>query len=168
MLFAASLHVMMGPGGMASFGHAAWFGIGAYAAGLATVSLSAPMPLALAAAPLAAGVVAALFGAFVVRLSGIYLAMLTLAFAQIVWAVAFQSVGVTGGDNGILGVWPPAWAASPARVLLAGAGAVHGRRAAAAADAVRAARLRDPGHAGCAGAGRRDRAAEHGRCGWRR
>ena len=114
MLFAASLHVMMGPGSMASFGHAAWFGIGAYAAGLATVSLSAPLPLALAAAPLAAGVVAALFGAFVVRLSGIYLAMLTLAFAQIVWAVAFQSVGVTGGDNGILGVWPPAWAASPA------------------------------------------------------
>ena len=56
---------------------------------------------------------AALFGAFVVRLSGIYLAMLTLAFAQIVWAVAFQSVGLTGGDNGILGVWPDAWAAAP-------------------------------------------------------
>ena len=113
VLFAASLHVMMGPGGMPSFGHAAWFGIGAYAAGLAATSLGAPMPAALAVAPLAAGVVAALFGAFVVRLSGIYLAMLTLAFAQIVWAVAFQSVDVTGGDNGILGVWPPAWAASP-------------------------------------------------------
>ncbi len=113
VLFAAALHVMMGPGGMPSFGHAAWFGIGAYAAGLAATSLSAPMPLALAAAPLAAGLVAALFGAFVVRLSGIYLAMLTLAFAQIVWAIAFQSVGLTGGDNGILGVWPPGWAASP-------------------------------------------------------
>ena len=49
-----------------------------------------------------------------VRLSGVYLAMLTLAFAQIVWAVAFQWVGVTGGDNGILGVWPAAWAAAPA------------------------------------------------------
>ena len=113
VLFAAALHVMMGPGGMPSFGHAAWFGIGAYAAGLATASLGAPMPVALALAPLAAGVVAALFGAFVVRLSGIYLAMLTLAFAQIVWALAFQSVDVTGGDNGILGVWPPPWAASP-------------------------------------------------------
>ncbi len=113
VLFAAGLHVMMGPGGMPSFGHAAWFGIGAYAAALAATSLGVPMPLALAVAPLAAGAVAALFGAFVVRLSGIYLAMLTLAFAQIVWALAFQSVGVTGGDNGILGVWPPAWAASP-------------------------------------------------------
>ncbi len=113
VLFAAGLYVMMGPGGMPSFGHAAWFGIGAYAAGLAATSLSAPMPLALAAAPLAAGLVAALFGALVVRLSGIYLAMLTLAFAQIVWALAFQSVGITGGDNGILGVWPPGWAAAP-------------------------------------------------------
>ena len=113
VLFAASLHVMMGPGGMPSFGHAAWFGIGAYAAALATTALAAPMPLALAVAPLAAGLVAALFGAFVVRLSGIYLAMLTLAFAQIVWAVAFQSVGLTGGDNGIIGVWPPAWAGPP-------------------------------------------------------
>ncbi len=113
VLFAAGLHVMMGPGGMPSFGHAAWFGIGAYAAGLTVTTLGAPMPLALALAPLAAGAVAAAFGAFVVRLSGIYLAMLTLAFAQIVWALAFQSVDITGGDNGILGVWPPAWAASP-------------------------------------------------------
>ena len=61
---------------------------------------------------------AALFGAFVVRLSGVYLAMLTLAFAQIVWAVAFQWVGVTGGDNGILGIWPPPWASGPAAYYL--------------------------------------------------
>ncbi len=64
----------------------------------------------LAAAPVAAGIAALLLGAVVVRLSGVYLAMLTLAFAQIVWAVAFQSVEWTGGDNGILGVRPPAWA----------------------------------------------------------
>ena len=115
VLFAASLHLMMGPGGIPSFGHAAWFGIGAYAAGLAASSLGTSMPLALALAPVAAGLVAALFGLFVVRLSGIYLAMLTLAFAQIAWAIAFQSVDLTGGDNGILGVWPPGWAASPAR-----------------------------------------------------
>ena len=103
VLFAASLHLMMGPGGMPSFGHAAWFGIGAYAAGLLA---GAPMLLAIGAAPMVAGAVAALFGAFVVRLSGVYLAMLTLAFAQIVWAAAFQAVGITGGDNGVLGVWP--------------------------------------------------------------
>ncbi|MEJ1978526.1 MAG: ABC transporter permease [Acetobacteraceae bacterium] len=112
VLFAASLHFMMGPGGMPSFGHAAWFGIGAYAAGLATHALAAPMPLGLLLAPLCAGAAAFAFGAFVVRLSGIYLAMLTLAFAQIVWAIAFQA-DWTGGDNGILGVWPSAWAAGP-------------------------------------------------------
>jgi branched-chain amino acid transport system permease protein len=114
VLFAASLHVMMGPGGMPSFGHAAWFGIGAYAAGLAVQMLAVPMPVALILAPVAAGVVACAFGAFVVRLSGIYLSMLTLAFAQIVWAVAFQSVGITGGDNGLLGIWPSPSVASPA------------------------------------------------------
>ncbi|HEY8614363.1 MAG TPA: ABC transporter permease [Roseomonas sp.] len=113
ILFAASLHFMMGPGGMASFGHAAWFGIGAYAAGLLMQWLDAPMPLGLLAAPIAAGIVAALFGWFVVRLSGVYLSMLTLAFAQIVWAISFQWVEVTGGDNGLLGLWPPDWARSP-------------------------------------------------------
>ena len=106
VLFAASLHFMMGPGGMPSFGHAAWFGLGAYAAALAATALAWPLPLALALAPLAAGVVAAAFGWFVVRLSGVYLAMLTLAFAQIVWAVAEQWTALTGGDDGILGVWP--------------------------------------------------------------
>jgi len=113
-LFAASLHMMMGPGGMPSFGHAAWFGIGAYATALLARDLGTPMGLGLVAAPVLAGLAAAGFGAFVVRLSGVYLAMLTLAFAQIVWAVAFQSVGWTGGDNGILGVWPGGWAAGPA------------------------------------------------------
>jgi branched-chain amino acid transport system permease protein len=113
LLFAVSLHFMMGPGGMASFGHAAWFGIGAYAAALSAQMLGAPMPLALLAAPMAAGLVSALFGWFVVRLSGVYLSMLTLAFAQIVWAISFQWVDVTGGDNGLLGIWPPGWARDP-------------------------------------------------------
>ncbi|HEY0422732.1 MAG TPA: ABC transporter permease [Rhodopila sp.] len=105
-LFACSLHLMMGPGGMISFGHAAWFGLGAYAAALISKTLSAPMPVALLVAPVVAGATAALFGWFVVRLSGVYLAMLTLAFAQIVWAIATQWTWLTGGDDGILGVWP--------------------------------------------------------------
>ena len=108
ILFASSLHFLMGPGGIASFGHAAWFGIGAYAAALGVKYLAAPLPLALALAPIAAGGLAAVFGAVVTRLSGVYLAMLTLAFAQIVWAIAFQWGDLTGGDNGILGLWPPA------------------------------------------------------------
>ncbi len=113
ILFAVSLHVVLGPGGMHSFGHAAWFGIGAYAAALAARDFAAPMPLALALAPIMAGLVAAAVGAFIVRLAGIYLAMLTLAFAQIVWAIAMQWDGLTGGDNGVLGVWPQGWARAP-------------------------------------------------------
>ena len=58
--------------------------------------------------------VAAALGFFVANLSGVYLAMLTLAFAQIVWAVAFQWVGLTGGDNGVLNIWPAPWASAPA------------------------------------------------------
>ncbi len=109
-LFAASLHLMMGPGGMHSFGHAAYFGLGAYGAALAVKWFAAPMAVGLLAAPLLAGLAGLLFGWFCVRLSGVYLAMLTLAFAQIAWATAFQWVELTGGDNGILGVWPSAWA----------------------------------------------------------
>jgi len=110
-LFAASLHFMMGPGGLTSFGHAAYFGLGAYGTALAAKWLAAPMAVGLLAAPVLAGVAGAVFGWFCVRLSGVYLAMLTLAFAQIAWSAAFQWVELTGGDNGILGVWPPAWAA---------------------------------------------------------
>jgi branched-chain amino acid transport system permease protein len=109
-LAAFSLHFLIGVGGIVSFGHAAYFGLGAYGAGLLAVKLGTSMVPALIAAPVIAGLGAALFGFFVVRLSGIYLAMLTLAFAQIVYAVAFQWVELTGGDNGVVGVWPSRWA----------------------------------------------------------
>src|SRR4051812_2980274 len=108
ILFATSLHFIMGPGGMHSFGHAAYFGLGAYGAALLVKWLAAPMGLALLAAPVAALLGALLFGWFAVRLSGVYLAMLTLAFAQIVWAGVFQWEGLTGGSNGVIGVWPSA------------------------------------------------------------
>ncbi|MDP2409165.1 MAG: ABC transporter permease [Pseudolabrys sp.] len=106
VIFATSLHFIMGPGGMHSFGHAAYFGLGAYGAALLVKWLAAPMGIALAAAPLVALAGALLFGWFAVRLSGVYLAMLTLAFAQIVWAAVFQWEGFTGGSNGVIGVWP--------------------------------------------------------------
>ena len=108
-LFAASLHFIMGPAGMHSFGHAAYFGLGAYGAALLARSNLVPMEAALLLAPLAAAAGALLFGWFAVRLSGVYLAMLTLAFAQIVWSVAFQWDEFTGGSNGITGVWPAEW-----------------------------------------------------------
>ena len=109
-LFAASLQFMMGTGGMASFGHAAYFGLGAYGAALA-VKHGASMEVAMGLAPLAALAGAVVFGWFCVRLSGVYMAMLTLAFAQIVWSVAFQWDAVTGGSNGLVGIWPSAWLA---------------------------------------------------------
>ena len=108
-LFAASLHFIMGPAGMHSFGHAAYFGLGAYAAALLVVKLQLPMELSLVVAPWVAALGAVVFGWFSVRLSGVYLAMLTLAFAQIVWSVTFQWDDVTGGSNGLTGVWPAPW-----------------------------------------------------------
>ncbi len=111
-LFAASLHFIMGPGGLYSFGHAAYFGLGAYAAGILFLQQKLPMELALALAPLAAGLAALVFGWFCVRLSGVYSAMLTLAFAQIAWSTAFQWDELTGGSNGIVGIWPAPWLAS--------------------------------------------------------
>lgn len=110
-LFAASLHFLMGIGGMISFGHAAYLGFGAYGSALAVHHLGAPMEAALIAAPLLAGLGALLFGWFCVRLSGVYLAMLTLAFAQIAWSAVFQWYDFTGGDNGLIGIWPAPWAA---------------------------------------------------------
>jgi ABC-type branched-subunit amino acid transport system permease subunit len=108
VLFATSLHFIMGPGGMHSFGHAAYFGLGAYGAALLVKWFAVSMPTALAAAPIVALLGAVLFGWFAVRLSGVYLAMLTLAFAQIVWSIVFQWSELTGGSNGILGIWPTA------------------------------------------------------------
>jgi branched-chain amino acid transport system permease protein len=109
-LFTASLTLISGTGGITSFGHAAYFGIGAYASALAATH-GYPFLAALALAPVAAAVAALAFGALCVRLSGIYLAMLTLAFAQIVWSIALQWDAFTGGSNGITGVWPPDWLA---------------------------------------------------------
>ncbi len=112
VLFAASLHLLVGAGGLVSFGHAAYFGLGAYGAALALKQFNLPMAAGLVTGPLLGAFGALVFGWFCVRLSGGYFAMLTLAFAQIVWSVVFQWTDVTGGDNGLIGVWPSAWAAT--------------------------------------------------------
>ncbi len=109
-LASMSLYFMMGPGGMLSFGHAAFFGGGAYAAALMVHYLQSPMTLAIGLAPLLTGLLALVIGWFCVRLSGVYMAMLTLAFAQICWSIVFQWGGFTGGDDGILSIWPADWA----------------------------------------------------------
>ncbi|WP_237477553.1 ABC transporter permease [Lichenibacterium dinghuense] len=124
-VFAASLQFLLSAGGLVSFGHAASFGLGAYGAALAARHLGLPMLPALGCGVALAAAGAALAGWFCVRLSGVYLAMLTLAFAQIAWSVAFTWTAVTGGDNGLLGLRPDGWAASPgAFYLLCLAGAV--------------------------------------------
>jgi len=114
VIFAVSLHFLMSVGGLASFGHAAYFGLGAYGVAFFAKAAGLPMITCLLLGPVFGLFGAAIFGFFAVQLSGVYFAMLTLAFAQIVWSIAFQWVSVTGGDNGILGVWPAAWAAGPA------------------------------------------------------
>jgi branched-chain amino acid transport system permease protein len=111
VLFAASLHFIMGPAGMHSFGHAAYFGLGAYGAALLVRSLNMPMEVALLVAPALTALGAFVYGWFCVRLSGVYLAMLTLAFAQITWAICYQWDAFTGGSNGLTGVWPAGWLA---------------------------------------------------------
>jgi branched-chain amino acid transport system permease protein len=108
-LFAASLHFIMGPAGMHSFGHSAYFGLGAYAAALLVRASGLPMEAALVVAPVAAALGALVFGWFAVRLSGVYLAMLTLAFSQITWGITYQWDSFTGGSNGLTGVWPSDW-----------------------------------------------------------
>ena len=113
-LYAASLHFLVGAGGLISFGHAAYFGLGSYGAALALKSLGLSMGVAIAAGVALGLVGALLFGWFCVRNSGVYAAMLTLAFAEVAWSIAFQWSDVTGGDNGIIGVWPSGWASTPA------------------------------------------------------
>ena len=109
-LFAASLHFILGLGGLVSFGHAAYFGGGAYAAALMVHYASSPMELALILAPLLAGLLAIIIGWFCIRLTGVYFAMLTLAFSQLLWSLVFQWGEVTGGDDGMVDIWPSSWA----------------------------------------------------------
>jgi branched-chain amino acid transport system permease protein len=100
-LFAVSLNLLLGTTGLVSFGHVAYFGIGAYVCGILMKTYGVAFALALPAAALGAAAFALLFGFFCVRLTKIYFAMLTLAFSQIVWAICFKWDSVTGGDQGL-------------------------------------------------------------------
>ena len=106
-LFAMSLDVLVGYAGLPSLGHAAFFGVGAYAFALVSKRVSASVFVALPGAVLAAAVVAVAIGALSVRASGIFFLMLTLAFAQMLYALAFGWIPVTGGSDGLSGVPRP-------------------------------------------------------------
>ena len=100
-LFAVSLNLLLGTTGLVSFGHVAYFGVGAYVCGILMKTYGVPFSLAFPAAGLGAAVFALISGFFCVRLIKLYFAMLTLAFSQIVWAIAYKWNDVTGGDQGL-------------------------------------------------------------------
>lgn len=106
-LFAVSFNMIFGYMGQLSFGHAAYFGVGAYATGLLLVKTSVPLPLSLAVSMLTAGAFALVIGYFCVRLTGIYFAILTMAFGQLLYYIIFQWYSFTGGDDGLQGILPP-------------------------------------------------------------
>lgn len=108
-LFAASLQFILSSGGLVSFGHAVFFGGGAYVSALLVTYSETPMEVTFLLAPLGAGLLALGIGWFCIRLSGVYFAMLTLAFSQLVWSLVFQWGSVTGGDDGLVNIWPSEW-----------------------------------------------------------
>jgi branched-chain amino acid transport system permease protein len=117
-LFAMSLNLILGFGGMVSFGHAAFFGVGAYTVALLMKKAGMPLYVALAVAPITGAIAAAIIGWFCVRLIGLYFAILTLAFSQLLFMVAFQWRDLTGGDDGIHGIPRPDRLADPVNYYL--------------------------------------------------
>jgi branched-chain amino acid transport system permease protein len=103
-LFAMAIDLLLGFGGLLSFGHAAYWGIAAYAAGLAARELGAPYPVAVLAGVIAAAALAVPLGYLSLRRTGIYFAMVTLAFAQMLYYVANEARPITGGENGLQGI----------------------------------------------------------------
>ena len=108
MIFALGYNLLLGYGGLPSFGHGAFFGVGAYAVGLAQLKLGAGLWGALALAILAAALAGALVGAFISHRRGIYYALLTIAFGQVFWFVSIKWHSVTGGEDGLLNIKRPA------------------------------------------------------------
>jgi branched-chain amino acid transport system permease protein len=100
-LFAMSLDLLIGYAGMASLGHAAYFGIAAYATGLLALRLGWSVWFALPAGLLVAALTATLFGLLALRTRGSYFLMITLALSQVLWGIAFGWRTLTGGDDGL-------------------------------------------------------------------
>ncbi|HJX14555.1 MAG TPA: branched-chain amino acid ABC transporter permease [Candidatus Deferrimicrobiaceae bacterium] len=114
-LFAMAFNLLYGVTGMLSFGQAAYYGVGGYAVGLLLSEGIVPFSVALPAAMVAGGILALVLGPLCIRLTGVYFTMLTLAFAEMVWAVVFKWYDFTGGDNGIQGIPVPDVLRNPLR-----------------------------------------------------
>jgi branched-chain amino acid transport system permease protein len=102
-LAAMSVNFLLGFTGVLSFGHAAYFGLGAYGAGLALKYVTSSTPLSILAGMLLGGLAGAILGALIVRRRGVYFAMVTIAFGQVFYYIAFQWSSLTGGDDGLRG-----------------------------------------------------------------
>ena len=116
-LYAVSFNVLFGYGGMLSFGHAAFLGVGGYTAALLVKRSGLPPALAFACVPFAAmfvsAAVALVIGFFSVRRTGIYFSMLTFAFQMLLYTIALKATPLTGGDDGLTGLKPPGLLARP-------------------------------------------------------
>jgi branched-chain amino acid transport system permease protein len=118
-LFAMALDVSLGYGGLVSFGHAAFFGSGAYAAALLLKHVAFSLPLCLLAGVLGGALVAAVVAYFAVESRGVYLAMLTFAFAQLLYESSIKWVSFTGGSDGLPGPGRPPLVLGPVTITLA-------------------------------------------------
>ncbi len=119
MIFALGFNLLLGYGGLPSFGHGAFFGVGAYAFGLLQLKLGTGLFVGLAGAVLAAALAGAVVGAFVSHRRGIYFALLTIAFGQVLWFIAIKWHSVTGGEDGLLNLKRPPLELGLASVSLA-------------------------------------------------
>jgi branched-chain amino acid transport system permease protein len=107
-LFAASLNLLVGYGGLVSLGHAAWIGLAAYTSAWLYLRLGLPHFVSAPLALLVTTLIAALFGWIALHASGLGFLMITLALSQVLWGTAYRWAAVTNGDNGLSGLTRPA------------------------------------------------------------
>jgi branched-chain amino acid transport system permease protein len=106
-LFALSLNIILGNGGMVHFGHGAFFGIGSYTLAILLKNYSVNPYLSFVIAPVVTAFIALIVGWFCVRLTALYFSILTIAFGQLFYIIVFEWYGFTGGDDGIHGIPKP-------------------------------------------------------------
>ncbi len=112
-LFGMAWNLTLGATGIFSFGHGGLFGIGMYTVAVMMVKFDIPFSIALVCAPLFSGLAAFIIGIICIRLTGLYFAILTLAFSQLIWSFIWKARDLTGGDDGISGTTLPSFIDSP-------------------------------------------------------
>jgi len=111
-LLAMSLNLVVGHGGLFQFHHAAFYGVGAYTAGLILAKTSLPWWIGFIAGPIAAALTGLLIGMLCVRLNRLYFGMLQISLGSLIWAIAFRWYSLTGGDDGVHGIPMPEFISS--------------------------------------------------------